>query len=76
VQPYVDLSERWKRRWVIVLLIGSVVLPVFVLLELNWGLVAGGVADIGGLLVVVALIGMLVGVLRYSGRIDATGVKG
>ena len=76
VQSYVDLSERWKRRWVIVLLTGSVILPVFVLLELNLGLVAGGIADIGGLLVVVALIGMLVGVLRYSGRIDATGVAG
>jgi hypothetical protein len=76
VQPYVYLSERWKRRWVVVLLIGSAILPVFVLLELNWGLVAGAVADIGGLLVVVALIGMLVGVLRYSGRIDATGVTG
>jgi hypothetical protein len=44
---------------------------VFVLLELNLGLVAGGVADLGGLLVIVALIGMLVGVLRYSGSLDA-----
>jgi len=74
VQPYVYLGERWKRRWVVVLLIGSVILPVFVMLELNFGLVAGGIADIGGLLVVVALVGMLVGILRYSGQIDATGV--
>lgn len=71
VQPYVDLSERWKRRWVMMLLAGSVILPVFVLLELNLGLLAGGIADIGGLLVIIALIGMLVGVLRYSGRLDA-----
>jgi len=74
VQPYVYLGERWKRRWVVVLLIGSVILPVFVVLELNFGLVAGGIADIGGLLVVVALIGMLVGILRYSGQLDAAGV--
>jgi hypothetical protein len=74
VQPYVYLGERWKRRWVVVLLIGSVILPVFVMLELNFGLVAGGIADIGGLLVVLALLGMLVGILRYSGQIDATGV--
>lgn len=72
VQPYVDLSERWKRRWVVLLLAGSAVLPVFVLLEMNLGLVAGGIADMGGLLVIIALIGMLVGVLRYSGRLDAT----
>ena len=71
VQPYVYLNERWKRRWVIVLLTGSFVLPVFVLLELNLGLVAGGIADVGGLLVVVALLGMLVGVLRYSGQMDS-----
>jgi hypothetical protein len=70
VQPYVYLCERWKQRWVMTLLAGSVILPVFVLLELNLGLLAGGIADAGGLLVIIALIGMLVGVLRYSGRLD------
>lgn len=73
VQPYVFLSEKWRRRWVVVLLAGSVILPVFVLLELNWGLVAGGIADAGGLLVIIALFGMLAGVLRYTGSLDATG---
>jgi hypothetical protein len=72
VQPYVYLSDRWKRRWVITLLAGSVILPVFVLLEINFGLVMGGIADIGGLLVIIALTGMLVGVLRYGGRLDAS----
>ncbi|MGA8312976.1 MAG: hypothetical protein WB755_23325 [Terriglobales bacterium] len=71
VQPYVFLHEKWKRRWVRVLLLGSVLLPVFVLLELKLGLIAGGIADLGGLMVIVALVGMLVGVLRYSGRLDA-----
>ncbi len=71
VQPYVYLTERWKQRWVWVLLVGSVVLPVFVLAELQFGLLAGGIADIGGLLVVIALVGMLVGVLRYTGAADA-----
>jgi hypothetical protein len=71
VQPYVQLSDLWKRRWVIVLLTGSIMLPVFVLLELNLGLWAGGIADLGGLLVIVGLIGMLVGVLRYTGSLDA-----
>jgi hypothetical protein len=73
VQPYVYLSERWKRRWVFVLLAGSLILPVFVLAELRLGLLAGAIADIGGLLVVVALVGMLVGVLRYTGAADAAG---
>jgi len=70
IQSFVFLSERWKRRWVVVLLLGSVVLPVFVLLELQWGLLAGGIADVGGLLVIIALLGMLTGVLRYTGRLD------
>jgi hypothetical protein len=70
VQPYVFLSEHWKRRWVRVLLAGSVILPVFVLLELRLGLLAGGIADVGGLMVIVALVAMLAGVLRHSGCVD------
>lgn len=73
VQPYVYLSDRWKRGWALTLLAGSIILPVFVLLEMNFGLVAGGIADIGGLFVIIALVGMLVGVLRYSGHLDASG---
>jgi hypothetical protein len=71
IQHYVFLADRWKNRWAVVMLAGSVVLPVFVLLELKLGLVAGGIADVGGLLVIIALIGMLVGVLRYTGQLDA-----
>jgi hypothetical protein len=70
-QPYVFLQERWKRRWVVILLLGGVILPAFVLMELQWGLVAGAIADFGGLLVIVALAAMLTGVLRYTGRLDA-----
>jgi hypothetical protein len=53
------------------LLLGSVLLPVFVLLELQYGLLAGGVADLGGLLVIIALLAMWIGVLRYTGSLDA-----
>lgn len=70
LQPYVFLSDDWKSRWVKMLLAGSVILPLFVQLELTMGLVAGGIADAGGLLVIIALVGMLVGVLRYSGKLD------
>lgn len=64
IQPYVFLADRWKRLWVLLILTGSVVLPVFVLLELRFGLVAGGIADAGGLLVIIGLMGMLVGIRR------------
>lgn len=76
VQPYVFLSEAWKQRWTRILLAGSLGLPVFVLLELKFGLIAGGIADIGGLMVIVALIGMLVGVLRYTGILDSESLAG
>jgi hypothetical protein len=72
-QPYVFLRERWTRIWAVMLLIGSFVLPFFVLVELRWGLLAGGIADAGGMLVVVALLAMLVGVWRYTGKLDAAG---
>ncbi len=70
-QPYVRLRDAWKRRWAWVLLIGSLVLPVFVLLELKLGLLAGGIADVGGLLVIIALLAMWIGIFRYTGEIDA-----
>ena len=70
-QPYVDFREVWNRRWAFVLLTGSLLLPVCVLLELKFGLIAGGLADMGGLLVIVALLAMWLGVLRYTGRLDA-----
>jgi hypothetical protein len=69
-QPYVSLRETWKRRWAAVLLAGSLLLPVCVLLELNYGLIAGGLADFGGFLVIIALLGMWVGILRYTGELD------
>ncbi len=70
-QPYVDLHEVRKRRWALVFLLGSFLLPVCVLLELKFGLIAGGLADIGGLLVIVSLLAMWVGILRHTGRLDA-----
>jgi hypothetical protein len=69
-QPCVNLSEKWKLRWVDVLLAGSLLLPVCVLFELRFGLFAGGLADVGGFMVIVALVAMWIGILRYTGRLD------
>ncbi len=70
-QPYVRLRESWKLRWAYVLILGSVLLPVCVLMELRYGLVAGGLADFGGLLVILALLAMWIGILRYTGQLDS-----
>jgi hypothetical protein len=71
-QPYVFLSDRWRRRWAVLLLAGGAILPIFVLLELRWGLVAGGIADAGGALAILALFGMLTGILRFTGKADSS----
>ena len=71
-QPYVTLRASWKRRWVGVLLVGSLLLPVCVLLEMKFGLVAGGLADFAGLLIILALLAMWIGILRYTGELDAS----
>src|SRR5262249_49140335 len=71
-QPYVAFSEKSKRKWALVMLLGSLTLPVFVELELRGGLIAGGIADFGGVLVIIGLFAMWIGVLRYSGILDAT----
>jgi len=75
-QPYVSLRATWKRRWAGVLLLGSLLLRVCVLLEMKCGLVAGGVADFGGLLVIFALLAMWIGILRYTGELDAAAGSG
>lgn len=74
-QPYVSFREVWKRRWAAILLLGSALLPVCVLLEIKFGLLAGGLADFGGLLVIVAGFGMWIGILRYTGSLDAGTVR-
>ena len=72
IQPVVFLSELWKVRWAMVLLAGSFILPSFVTLELKFGLLAGGVADFGGALVILSLCAMLAGIVRSTGRMDAS----
>jgi len=70
-QPYVRLRASWKRLWAGALLLGSLLLPVCVLLELQYGLLAGGLADFAGLLIIFALLAMWIGILRYTGELDA-----
>ncbi|RME34635.1 MAG: hypothetical protein D6786_04330 [Gammaproteobacteria bacterium] len=76
LQPYVFLRPCWRRRWVKVLVAGALILPLAVASEMRFGLVAGGVADLAGLMVIVAVSAMLFGVLRESGRHDAAGGEG
>jgi len=76
-QPYVSLRNTLEAPLGgEVLLLGSLLLPICVLLEMKYGLVAGGVADFGGLLVIFALLAMWIGILRYTGDLDAAASSG
>lgn len=71
-QPFVALNEKWKRRWAAILLLGGLMLPVCVFFELQYGLFAGAFADLGGFLVILALLAMWIGIIRYTGHLDAS----
>ena len=71
VQPFVFLAPAWRRRLVWMMLCGATLLPVAIYCELWFGLLAGGVADFAGLMVILAMFGMLIGVWRHTGKMDA-----
>jgi hypothetical protein len=76
VQRYVLLSERWQLRWAQLLSIGAYLLPVCVYLATLYGLRAAAFADLSGGLVVLGLAAMAVGMIRFTGAVDAgTGAR-
>lgn len=71
IQHLIFLDPRWRKRWAGLFLVGAIGLPLSILLELRFGLLAGGFADASGLLMIVSLFAMLFGVLRHTGKLDA-----
>ena len=71
IQPFVFLSDRWKSRWAIIMVVAATALPVSILLEFKYGLIAGGMADTSGLAAMVALAAMLFGLARKTGALDS-----
>jgi len=72
IQPYVFLSAPWRRRWVKLFIACSVILPIAVLSELKFGILAMILADVSGLIIIISLFAMFVGVLRHTGKQDST----
>ncbi len=72
VQRFVLFGERWRLRWARVLTTGAYLLPVCVYLATLYGLRAAAFADISGGLVVVGLLAMAVGIVRYTGVVDTS----
>ena len=72
-QRFVFLSDKWKLRWARWLVVGGFLLPGAVQSELWSGLYGGAVADLAGFIVITALLGMLLGIIRHTGAVDAQG---
>ena len=70
LQPFIFLSEQWKKRWAWTLVLACFALPVCVLLEFVLGRIAGGMADLSGAMAIVALLAMLTGLVRRTGVED------
>ncbi|MBT8445794.1 MAG: hypothetical protein KJO38_01520, partial [Gammaproteobacteria bacterium] len=73
IQSYVFLREPWPARWAGAVIIGAFALPVCVFLASKFGLSAAAFADLSGALVMAGLIGMGIGVVRYTGAADSGG---
>ena len=72
LQPFVLFSEMWTKRWAKIIVIGAITLPLAILAELQFGLIAGAIADIAGLVVIIiALTANLFGLLRFTGKQDS-----
>ena len=70
IQRFVLLQDKWRYTWASVLSVGAFALPVCVFLATSYGLRAAAFADISGALVLVALIAMGFGIVRYTGVVD------
>ena len=73
VQGYIHYSDTVRRRWARLAVLSAFGLPVGILLEINFGIIGSIVADFFGFMMIVALVAMLFGLLRYTGASDAQG---
>ncbi|MCZ6830286.1 MAG: hypothetical protein O7F73_12000 [Gammaproteobacteria bacterium] len=70
VQGFIHYSERTRRRWAQLAVVSGFALPIGILLEIKLGIVGSIVADLFGFTMIVSLMAMLFGLLRYTGALD------
>lgn len=71
VQGFIHFRESTRKRWAQLAVLSGFALPVGILLEINFGIVGSIVADLAGFTMIVSLVAMLFGLLRYTGAQDA-----
>jgi hypothetical protein len=71
VQGFIHYADNTRRRWARVAVVSAFGLPIGILLELKLGIVGSILADFFGFSMIVALMAMLFGLLRYTGAADS-----
>lgn len=71
VQGFIHFRERTRRRWAQLAVCSGFALPIGILMEIKLGIVGSIVADFFGFTMIVSLMAMLFGLLRYTGAQDA-----
>ena len=71
VQGFIHYSDTTRKRWANGAVISGFGLPIGILLEINFGIVGSVIADFFGFMMIVCLMAMLFGLLRYTGARDS-----
>ena len=71
VQGFIHYSETTRKRWANAAVVSGFGLPIGILLEINFGIIGSILADFFGFMMIVCLMAMLFGLLRYTGARDS-----
>ncbi len=71
VQAFIHYSDKTRQRWARLAVISGFALPIGILLEIPYGIVGSVIADLAGFTMIISLMAMLFGLLRYTGASDA-----
>ena len=69
-QSFVQYSDSTRRRWARGAVISAFAMPLGIALEIPFGIVGSVLADFFGFTMIVCLVAMLFGLLRYTGSMD------
>ena len=71
VQCFVSYGETTRKRWAQLAVLSGFGLPLGILLEIKLGIIGSILAAFFGFTMIVSLMAMLFGLLRYTGASDA-----
>ena len=71
VQGFIHYADNTRQRWARLAIVSGFGLPIGILLEIPLGIVGSILADFFGFTMIVSLMAMLFGLLRYTGAHDS-----